>query len=97
MATALLLVEKFSDVNNLLYNAGIINDNGDFVDCGTADPVKPAKKKRKKMYTKTESGLLAKHYYFLCGYFLALQKRRVSRSEWLLGIFCVAKTMDETL
>ena len=76
MATALLLVEKFSDVNNLLYNAGIVDDKGNYVSCGTDDPVKPAKKKRKKMHTKTESSLLARDYYMLCGYFLKLQKEQ---------------------
>ncbi len=74
MGTALLLVEKFSDVNNLLYNAGIIDDDGNYVTCGSNDPVKPVKKKRKKMHTKTESGLLSRHYYMLCGYFIQLQK-----------------------
>ena len=75
MATALLLVEKFSDVDNLLYNAGIINEKGEFLDCGTASPVKPIRKKRKKMHTKSESGTLARHYYKLCGYFGDLQKK----------------------
>ncbi len=74
MATALLLIEKFSDVNNLLYNAGIIDDDGNYVTCGSDDPVKPVKKKRKKMQTKTESGLLARDYYMLCGYFHQMQK-----------------------
>ena len=49
ITTALLLVSHFSDLSNVLHNAGLIDDQGNRRD---GSPIKPQKKKRKKMQTK---------------------------------------------
>ena len=70
MATALLLVDKFSDTGNLKYNLGITDERGN------ALPVvnkPPEKKRRKKMHTKTEEKRLQQSYYHLCKFFQTLR------------------------
>ena len=66
MSTAMILVSKFSDVDNLLYNAGLIDDQGASLTIGTNGPVKPEKKRRKKMHTKTGEAELQKEFYGIC-------------------------------
>ena len=45
VAFALKLTSKFSDPGNVLYNAGLVNDNGDPVPA-TENPQQPKKKRR---------------------------------------------------
>ena len=52
-ALARTLLEDFSDPNNLLYNAGIVDKDGKEIDWEGNNPQKPAVKKRKKMQTKS--------------------------------------------
>lgn len=66
IATALILVSKFSDLDNLLYNAGLVDELGNRVECVGGLPQKPKKKKRKKMQTKLGEKDLQANYYKLC-------------------------------
>ena len=48
MATALVMLAKFSDLDNLRYNAGLTDEHGNLKN----DVAPPEKKKHKKMHTK---------------------------------------------
>ena len=69
MATAMLLVDKFSDTGNLKYNLGITDERGNTLPSVSV----PEKKRRKKMHTKTEEKRLQQSYYHLCKFFQTLQ------------------------
>lgn len=69
MATALLLIHKFSDTRNLTYNLGLTDMSGKALEKKNI----PEKKRRKKMHTKTEEKELQKSYYHLCMFFKKLR------------------------
>ena len=60
IATALLLVSHFSDLTNVLHNAGLVDDQGNRRD---GSPRLPQKKKRKKMQTKAVETQICTIYY----------------------------------
>lgn len=60
IATALLLVGNFSDLTNVLHNAGLVDDQGNRRD---GSPKMPQKKKRKKMQTKAVETQICTIYY----------------------------------
>ena len=63
IATAAVLIEKFSETENLLYNAGLVDSDGNTIDLRGGEPIKPEKKRRKKMHTKVKEGELTDFYY----------------------------------
>ena len=63
IATAAVLIEKFSDTDNLLYNAGLVDSEGNPIDLNGGRPIKPEKKRRKKIHTKVKEGELTDFYY----------------------------------
>ena len=63
IATAAVLIEKFSDTENLLYNAGLVDADGNTINLDGRRPIKPEKKRRKKMHTKVKEGELTNFYY----------------------------------
>ncbi len=69
MATAALLIDKFSDTTNLTYNLGLTGKTGEVLETKSI----PTKKRRKKMHTKTEEKQLQRSYYHLCMFFKKLQ------------------------
>ncbi len=69
MATAVLLIDKFSDTGNLTYNLGLTDKSGKALETKNI----PEKKRRKKMHTKTEEKQLQRSYYHLCMFFKKLQ------------------------
>ena len=69
MATAVLLIDKFSDTGNLTYNLGLTDRSGRALETKNV----PEKKRRKKMHTKTEEKQLQRSYYHLCMFFKKLQ------------------------
>ena len=69
MATAVLLIDKFSDTGNLTYNLGLTDKSGRALETKNI----PEKKRRKKMHTKTEEKQLQRSYYHLCMFFKKLQ------------------------
>ena len=70
MATAVLLVDKFSDTGNLKYNLGITDERGNTLPSVNV----PEKKRRKKMHTKTEEKRLQQSYYHLCKFFQTVKR-----------------------
>ena len=59
MATALVLLAKFSDLDNLRYNAGLTDEHGNLKD----DTAPPEKKRRKKMHTKQKDEELSAFFF----------------------------------
>ena len=59
MATALVLLAKFSDLDNLRYNAGLTDEHGNSKD--TTEP--PEKKRRKKMHTRQKDEELSAFFF----------------------------------
>lgn len=76
MGTALTLIQKFSDVNNLLFNAGLIDSQGTSLAIGDGGPVKPEKKRRKKMHTKLGEAKLMEGFYLHCKFLRKLSEER---------------------
>lgn len=74
IATALILMSKFSDLDNLLYNAGLVDEEGNRIQVSEGVPQKPKKKKRKKMQTKMGEKELQADYYKLCKFLRRLAK-----------------------
>ena len=74
IATAMILISKFSDLDNLLYNAGLIDEDGNRIDLGEGQPQKPKKKRRKKMHTKMGEKELQADYYRICKFMRKLSK-----------------------
>jgi hypothetical protein len=62
VAFSLNLTSKFSDPGNLLYNAGLVDDNEDPVPA-TENPQQPKKKRRKKAVTKKDGPEIKADYY----------------------------------
>lgn len=60
-AIAFLLIDHFSDTNNILYNAGFADEEGNIKE--KAEVKAPAHKKRRKMQTSKNSLELQKAYY----------------------------------
>lgn len=61
MGVALLLLEYFSDTENILYNAGLADEHGKFIPA--AEVRAPKQKKRRKMQTSKNSRDLENSYY----------------------------------
>ena len=59
MATALVLLAKFSDLDNLRYNAGLTDEHGNSKD--NTEP--PEKKRRKKMHTRQKDEELSAFFF----------------------------------
>ena len=65
-ALALVLVKHFSDTGNVLYNAGLVDENGNTIDVGAdQNLLKPVRKRRKKMQVKETTKNVQKSYYAL--------------------------------
>ena len=64
VGVAFLLIAHFSDTQNILYNAGLVDEDGNRVEAQSLDEVqKPKRKKRKKMQTAENSLEHQKAYY----------------------------------
>ena len=86
MATAVLLIDKFSDTGNLKYNLGITDERGNTL----PSKIVPDKKRRKKMHTKTEEKRLQQSYYHLCKFFQTIKGSDgfEDRMKYWDGLFC---------
>ena len=86
MATAVLLIDKFSDTGNLKYNLGITDELGNTLPSVNV----PEKKRRKKMHTKTEEKRLQQLYYHLCKCFQTIKGSDgfEDRMKYWDGLFC---------
>ena len=86
MATAVLLIDKFSDTGNLKYNLGITDERGNTLPAVNV----PEKKRRKKMHTKTEEKRLQQSYYHLCKFFQTIKGSDgfEDRMRYWDGLFC---------
>ena len=76
MATALVLLAWFSDTNNMKYNAGLIDDNGEVIEIADDNikPMAPKRKRRKKMHTKLDVKKLQAFFFAAGNHFRTLQK-----------------------